>query len=88
MCAVMSATNEEIYEVCSKVDGYATPVNFNSLAQTVIAGELAAIENAMELFSEMGKRCVKLAVSAAFHSKLMKPAADEFYENIKNTKFN
>ncbi|MEG2813111.1 MAG: acyltransferase domain-containing protein, partial [Oscillospiraceae bacterium] len=35
-----------------------------------------------------GKRCVKLAVSAAFHSKLMKPAADEFYENIKNTKFN
>ena len=33
------------------------------------------------------RRCVKLAVSAAFHSKLMQPAADAFYEKIKDVKF-
>lgn len=87
MCAVMSATDEEIIDACQKANGYVTPVNFNSLAQTVIAGETAAVDNVIGILSQMGKRCVKLAVSAAFHSKLMQPAADEFYESIKDMKF-
>ena len=36
----------------------------------------------------MGKKCIKLAVSAAFHSKLMQEAADEFKANILDIKFN
>lgn len=87
MCAVLGLEASEISAVCEKVDGYVVPVNFNTPAQTVIAGETAAIEKASEKFAELGKKCVRLAVNAAFHSKLMQSAADEFLTNIKNIQF-
>lgn len=87
MCAVLGLSAEEITAVCDSVDGYVIPVNYNSLAQTVIAGESKAVEKAIEKFTEMGKKAVKLAVSAAFHSKLMQSGADEFYNCIKNVSF-
>lgn len=88
MCAVMGADIETIVDVCSQADGYVIPVNFNSPVQTVIAGETSAVEFVMAKFAEMGKKAVKLAVSAAFHSKLMQSGADVFYEAIKNVVFN
>jgi [acyl-carrier-protein] S-malonyltransferase len=39
MCAVIGKTPAEIEEICSSVDGYVVPVNYNSPAQTVIAGK-------------------------------------------------
>lgn len=87
MCAVLGLTADEITTVCESVDGYVVPVNYNSPAQTVIAGERAAVETAMAKFAEMGKKAVPLAVSAAFHSKLMQSGADNFYEAIKNITF-
>lgn len=88
MYAVMKMTAEEIEEVCKSVDGYVVPVNYNSSVQTVIAGEKKAAEKAAEIFAEKGARAVPLKVSAAFHSKLMEGAAKEFYEAIKDVKFN
>lgn len=88
MCAVLGLSLEEITNVCESIDGYVVPVNFNSPEQTVIAGESKAVEIAIEKFTDMGKRAVKLAVSAAFHSKLMQSAADEFYKLVKDVKFN
>lgn len=88
MCAVMGLSGEAISDVCKSVEGYVLPVNFNSNAQTVIAGEDSAVLLAMAEFEKLGKRCVKLGVSAAFHSKLMQSAADEFYSQIKNFNFN
>ncbi len=87
MAAVIGADNSQIDEVCAAVNGFAAPANYNSPVQTVIAGDAAAIDEAMSKFAEMGKRCVKLAVSAAFHTKLMQSAADEFKEQIKDMKF-
>ncbi len=88
MYAVMKMTPEEIEKVCEQVDGYVVPVNYNSPAQTVIAGEKDAAEKAAAAFAEAGARAVPLKVSAAFHSKLMEGAAKEFYEAIKDVKFN
>lgn len=88
MCAVLGLTADEITAVCETVDGYVVPVNYNSPAQTVIAGEREAVDTAIEKFTEMGKRTAKLAVSAAFHSKLMQSGADAFYDAIKDTPFN
>jgi [acyl-carrier-protein] S-malonyltransferase len=88
MCAVLGMDAAEIEAVCQEIDGYVVPVNYNSPAQTAIAGEPEAIEKASEKFAALGKKCVRLAVSAAFHSKLMQPAADAFYEKIQNIKFN
>lgn len=83
MYAIIGKTAEEIEQVCSEVDGYVVPVNYNSSAQTVIAGEISAAEAAAAKFSEMGARAVKLGVSSAFHSKLMQPAAEEFEAALK-----
>ncbi|MCI7767525.1 MAG: ACP S-malonyltransferase [Oscillospiraceae bacterium] len=78
MYAIIGKSVEEIEKVCEETDGYVLPVNYNSLAQTVIAGEEAAAAAAAETLSAMGARAVKLNVASAFHSKLMQSAADEF----------
>lgn len=87
MAAVVGADDALIDEVCGSVNGFVAPANYNSPVQTVIAGESSAIDEAMAKFAEQGKRCVKLAVSAAFHTKLMTSAADEFKSQITNLSF-
>lgn len=88
MYAIIGKSAEEIEQVCSEIDGYVVPVNYNSAAQTVIAGETAAAEKAAEKFTEMGVKAIKLGVSSAFHSKLMQPAAEEFAPAISEITFN
>lgn len=88
MYAIIGLTSSEIEDVCNSIDGYVIPVNYNSPSQIVIAGESLAAESAAKIFTEMGKRAVKLNVSAAFHSKLMKPAADELLPILKSVTFN
>ncbi len=83
MAAILGSDEETVAKVCAETEGYVVPVNFNSTAQTVIAGEKEAVSAACAKFAEMGKRAVPLAVAAAFHSKLMQPAADEFLEEAK-----
>jgi [acyl-carrier-protein] S-malonyltransferase len=51
-------------------------VNFNDPKQTVIAGSKAGVDAACERLKAAGaKRALPLAVSAPFHSSLMRPAA-------------
>lgn len=88
MAAVIGCDNETIDKVCAETDGFVAPANYNSPVQTVIAGECAAIDAAVAKFGELGKRCVKLAVSAAFHTKLMQSAADEFKAAVSGFTFN
>ncbi|MDO5149005.1 MAG: ACP S-malonyltransferase [Oscillospiraceae bacterium] len=88
MAAILKLTADQVREVCESVDGYVVPVNYNSPAQTVIAGETAAVEAACEKFSAMKARVAPLNTESAFHSEIMKPASEEFYEKIKDIKFN
>ncbi|MBQ8790341.1 MAG: ACP S-malonyltransferase [Ruminiclostridium sp.] len=92
MAAVLGLSASDIEEVCKQIaDGgsYITPVNYNSPAQTVIAGTVEALAKAEEALSAKGaKRIVRLAVSAAFHSELMVSASEEFREKAKDIKFN
>ena len=87
MYAILKSTVEDITKVCNDTDGYVVPVNYNSLVQTVIAGEDNAVLKAVEKLTSMKARCVKLNVSSAFHSDIMKPCADEFYNSIKDIQF-
>lgn len=87
MAAVMKITHEEVERVCGKVKEYVTAVNYNSPAQTVIAGTPEGIAEASDIFSEMKARVIPLNVAGAFHSKLMQPAADKFYETAKTVSF-
>ena len=60
--------------------------NFNDPRQTVIAGTKAAVDAACEILKAAGaKRALLLAVSAPFHSALMKPAAERLRERLATT---
>ncbi len=83
MYAVIGREPSEIEEVCASVSGYVVPVNYNSSAQTVIAGETAAAGEAAARLSASGAKTVRLNVAAAFHSRLMQPAADTFEAELK-----
>jgi [acyl-carrier-protein] S-malonyltransferase len=53
------------------------PANFNCPGQITIAGETAAVNEAMKLATEKGaKRAMLLAVSAPFHCSMLKPAGE------------
>ncbi|MGN1119926.1 MAG: ACP S-malonyltransferase [Oscillospiraceae bacterium] len=87
MAAIIGCDNETIEQVCRETEGFVAPANYNSPAQTVIAGEAASVDAAVAKFAEMGKRAVKLAVSAAFHTKLMAGAAEEFKASVGGFEF-
>ncbi len=87
MYAILKASVEDITKVCQDTDGYVVPVNYNSPVQTVIAGENDAVLKAVDTLTSMKARCVKLNVSSAFHSDIMKPCAEEFYNSIKDVEF-
>ncbi len=87
MAAVIGADADAIEDVCAGVHGYCVPANFNCPVQTVIAGDSNAVDEAVSAFTERKIRCVKLAVSAAFHTKHMESAAEEFKSQIADFKF-
>lgn len=87
MYAILKVSIEDITKVCHDIEGYVVPVNYNSPVQTVIAGEDSAVLKAVETLTSMKARCVKLNVSSAFHSDIMKPCAEEFYNSIKDIQF-
>jgi [acyl-carrier-protein] S-malonyltransferase len=80
MAAILGDTRGPIEAICERATreaGLTVPANYNSPGQVVISGEVAGVERAMELAKAAGaKRAVRLSVSGAFHSPLMRPACD------------
>ncbi len=87
MAAVMKIAPEKVEEVCSQAKNYVTAVNYNSPQQTVIAGTPEGIAEVSEKFAEIKARVIPLNVAGAFHSELMKSAAEKFYETAKTIIF-
>lgn len=80
MAAILNLPAETVAEVCREASdaGIVEVANYNGPAQTVISGEIAAVERAMELAKERGaRRALRLEVAAPFHSSLMAPLAEE-----------
>lgn len=88
MAAVMKISPQQVEDVCAQAKEYAAAVNYNSPVQTVVAGTPEGINEVSEIFAGMKARVVPLNVAGAFHSKLMQPAADKFYETAKKIEFN
>ncbi|MBR3676411.1 MAG: ACP S-malonyltransferase [Alphaproteobacteria bacterium] len=80
MAAVLGLSFQDVgalVEACSDNKNVCVAANDNSDGQVVLSGSMAAIDRAVEIAPEFGARkCVKLAVSAPFHSPFMAPAAD------------
>lgn len=89
MAAILGLTSDKIKEVLETIEGTVEAVNFNEPTQTVIAGEVKAVELACEALKESGaKRALILPVSGPFHSSLMKPAGEELKEVLEILAFN
>ena len=91
MAAILGLDAAKVEAECAEITkGYGLnsaesveAANFNDPAQTVISGTKAAVEKACERLKAMGaKRALQLPVSAPFHSRLMKPAAEKLREKL------
>ncbi|MFZ6874573.1 ACP S-malonyltransferase [Undibacterium sp. Di27W] len=93
MAAILGLSDEDVQVACveamAAVPGEVVEaVNFNAPAQVVIAGSKAAVDRACEIAKAKGaKRALPLAVSAPFHSSLLKPASDKLREYLAGIPF-
>lgn len=81
MAAILGLDAAVVVEGCQEAVAASGEVveaaNFNDPKQIVIAGTKAGVDAACEVLKAKGaKRALPLAVSAPFHSSLMKPAAE------------
>ncbi|MHA2098188.1 MAG: SDR family NAD(P)-dependent oxidoreductase [Candidatus Kariarchaeaceae archaeon] len=86
--ASISGTIEEVESILKKIDGYVVAANKNSVSQTVISGSTEGIQNAVKEFESRGMSAIQLSVSAAFHTKIVEPAAEPLSKYLESIKFN
>ena len=90
MVAVMNTDVVLIEEACEKASdkGYVKPANYNTPAQIVIGGDVAAVDAAVDYLKEAGaKRLISLNVSGPFHTALLKPASEKLALELENVDF-
>ena len=89
MVAVLNTDGNLIEEICSTVtSGIVSPANYNTPAQIVIGGEVAAVDEAVELLKEAGvKRMIPLNVSGPFHTALLRPASKQLAQALEQVEF-
>ncbi len=88
MAAILGLEDHQVVKVCSDAaEGeVVSAVNFNSPGQVVIAGNVAAVERAMQVAKEAGaKRALLLPVSVPSHCALMEPAAQKLDDQLQAT---
>jgi len=86
MAAVLGVPGEEVEKRLTEVrSGVVEIANWNSDDQIVIAGEKAALEEALAAIK--APRSVMLPVSAPFHTSLMKPAAERLAADLDAVPF-
>ena len=90
MVALVGADENQANELCERAlsqgvadDSVLVPANFNCPGQIVVSGSKDACERALAVAEEMELRATALAVAGAFHSPLMKPAADRLADALK-----
>ena len=74
---------EEVAKEAAAAGGTCVVANDNAAGQVVLSGTLDALGRAAEIAKAKGiKRAMPLAVSAPFHSPLMKPAAERMAQEL------
>jgi [acyl-carrier-protein] S-malonyltransferase len=90
MAAVIGLAQEELQAICDEAGqvGVIVIANSNSPEQTVISGELRALDRAVQLARERGAQSVvPLRISIASHSPLMQKAALQLAELVAHIRF-
>src|SRR5215212_3890519 len=77
MVALIGADPDGVTKAAAKAEGIVVAANFNTPRQTVVSGQVVALE---EVTERVRGRKVRLEVAGAFHSPLMAGAAREMDE--------
>jgi len=80
MAAILGMTDQEVVDACKEAqeNEVVEAVNFNSPGQVVIAGNVLAVERAIDIAKSKGaKRAILLPVSVPSHCTLMQKASEE-----------
>ena len=90
MLAVIGADKGLVTQSCEQIssgDVIVTPANFNAGDQIIVSGSVDGIEAIQARFNELNIKNQRLRVGGAFHSPLMKAAADQFAREIEKYPF-
>jgi len=90
MVSIVGLDEAEAQQLCEAArDGQIlTCANFNCPGQIVLSGDIDACARAAELAEKFGASgAVPLKVAGAFHSEIMRPAADAFAEALDGIEF-
>ena len=87
MAAILGLEADAVRDGCAEsaaaTQSCVEAANYNDPRQTVIAGSKEGVAHACELLKSRGaKRALMLAVSAPFHSSLMRPAAERLRQRL------
>ncbi|MDR1057550.1 MAG: ACP S-malonyltransferase [Coxiellaceae bacterium] len=88
MVAIVGLDDYRINEVCdsARQNDVLVVANYNSIGQTVLAGDLAAANRAIEIAKNLGAKIAKiLPVSIPSHCLLMKSVAEKLAELLQQT---
>ena len=86
MSAVIGLPDDQVAAVCEEAG--VDLANLPAPGQVVISGPLDALSRAEALAAERGaRRAVRLQVSAAFHSRWMRPMAEQFARCLEQVDF-
>ncbi len=86
--AAVAASADKVEPELKKITGYVAVANKNCPTQTVIAGESKSVDDAVTMFNNMGMQAVVIPVSHAFHSAIVRPAAEGYRKFLDTLHFN
>lgn len=86
--AAVAASADKVEPELKKISGYVAVANKNCPTQTVIAGESKSVDDAVTMFNNMGMQAVVIPVSHAFHSAIVRPAAEGYRKFLDTLHFN
>lgn len=92
MAALLGLNAEQVWAVCAQAraetGGILVLANDNCPGQVVISGDVETLSRGLELAKAAGaRRAIRLAVSIAAHSPLMRQAAEAFQRRVAATTF-
>jgi [acyl-carrier-protein] S-malonyltransferase len=90
MAAVVGLDENDFQHVLAegRMAGIVEAANYNACDQTVVSGEVAAVDRVMGAVKALGRgRAIKLRVGAPFHSSIMTDGAAEFGLILQDVKF-
>lgn len=91
MAAILGLQDSVVEDICKEASksGIVEPANYNCPGQIVIGGEIVAVEKAIEIAKEKGAvKAIRLAVSAPFHTSMLKKASSQLSIELENININ